>query len=96
MNWNDQNLLPIKLSISNEIKTGWKKEKSQIAKKYNDICACCGGTYKKYTYCVQFNNSFYILCNLCYKINYCTYSISNDTMKIYWSNLNQRQIIRTC
>lgn len=78
----------------NSQKNNWDIFRKSILKKYNYTCRFCGGYFLKYLNCVAISDTeFDIICYPCYIITHLNYGHNNQA-KLYYSELNQLDIIR--
>lgn len=97
MNWHNDELLPLKYGLNNEVSSCTYEQKQQIKSLYENetctICSRCGGEfYKMYQYIIS-DDKIIPFCQLCYIITH--YTPKNSKMlSIGKTNLSQLEINR--
>lgn len=66
-----------------------KDKRNKILQETKHSCRYCGGTYSKYLIYIQGD----VCCRACYIITHINYGFT-DEIEIYWSKMNQLQIVR--
>lgn len=97
MEWKKGNCIQINMAIIDIKPKDWDKKRIMYIKKAHNTCYYCGGSHKKYLYCIkQFPNydNIIVVCKLCYMITNIDHFLHTGELILMYSKCTQLDIIR--